>query len=222
MKRVAILASGGGTNAAAVYAYLAALPEPQPAMVSLVASDKPDSGALAKAAAAGIATATLPDPADGAALVALLEAHRTDLVVLAGYLKLVSVQATARYAGAMVNVHPALLPMHGGPGMYGLRVHRAVLASGAAESGATVHFVDARYDRGAPIAWARVPVDAADTPESLAARVLVGEHFVLPRVVHALAIGAVQLGGAGAVIVGATARPLFNHPPAGVTIRLAG
>jgi phosphoribosylglycinamide formyltransferase-1 len=87
----------------------------------------------------------------------------------------------------MINIHPALLPDFGGPGMYGQRVHAAVLASGAKESGATVHFVDEAFDRGDIIAQERVPVLAGDTPETLAARVLEAEHTLLPRVVLKLA-----------------------------------
>ena len=87
----------------------------------------------------------------------------------------------------MINIHPALLPDFGGLGMYGHRVHEAVLASGAKESGATVHFVDEAFDRGAIIAQERVPVLKGDTPETLAARVLAAEHALLPRVVLELA-----------------------------------
>jgi folate-dependent phosphoribosylglycinamide formyltransferase PurN len=154
-------------------------------------------------------------------MLALLERHDVTHVVLAGYLKLVPVAVTARYRGAIVNVHPALLPAHGGPGMYGVRVHRAVLAAGDTASGATVHFVDAEYDRGAIIAAASVPVARGDTPESLAARVLVAEHFLLPRVVHALAAAQVRLAASGAAVVDATAAPLFASPPPGVIVRLA-
>jgi phosphoribosylglycinamide formyltransferase-1 len=87
----------------------------------------------------------------------------------------------------MINIHPALLPDFGGPGMYGRRVHEAVLASGAKESGVSVHFVDEEFDRGAIIAQERVPVEPGDTPETLAARVLKAEHRLLPRVVLDLA-----------------------------------
>jgi phosphoribosylglycinamide formyltransferase 1 len=93
----------------------------------------------------------------------------------------------ARYRWRMINIHPALLPEFGGPGMYGQRVHAAVLASGARESGATVHYVDEQYDRGPIIARARVPVAPGDTAETLAARVLTAEHRLLPRVVLELA-----------------------------------
>jgi len=92
-----------------------------------------------------------------------------------------------RYRGRIVNVHPALLPDFGGQGMYGIRVHQAVLEAGRAESGATVHLVDEEYDRGAVLAQDRVPVLAGDTPERLAARVLAVEHRLLPAVVLAAA-----------------------------------
>ena len=107
--------------------------------------------------------------------------------MLAGYLKLVPGAVVSQFRGRMINIHPALLPDFGGPGMYGHRVHEAVLASGAKESGATVHFVDEAFDRGAIIAQERVPVMKGDTPETLAARVLEAEHRLLPRVVLDLA-----------------------------------
>jgi folate-dependent phosphoribosylglycinamide formyltransferase PurN len=107
--------------------------------------------------------------------------------VLAGYLKLVPSGVIERYRGRILNIHPALLPAFGGPGMYGRHVHEAVLASGAGESGATVHLVDEEYDRGAVLAQARVPVLPGDTPERLAARVLEVEHRLLPAVVLAAA-----------------------------------
>ncbi len=221
MKRIAVLASGGGSNLGALLEYLDGC-APAPAAVRLVVSDKPTAGALERARTRGIAAATLADPADANALSALLAQYDTDIVVLAGYLKLVPMQVTVRYAGAMVNVHPALLPAHGGPGMYGKRVHRAVLAAGERESGATVHFVDHHYDRGAAVAWARVPVEPGDTEESLALRVLIGEHFLLPRAVHAIAIGAIRLASSGAVVVTQGAASLFENPPPPVAIRLVG
>jgi folate-dependent phosphoribosylglycinamide formyltransferase PurN len=129
----------------------------------------------------------LPDPADGVDWLTRLERHRIDLLVLAGYLKLVPAPVVARYRQRIVNVHPALLPAFGGLGMYGRHVHAAVLGSGARESGATVHLVDEVYDRGAILAQGRVPVLPNDTPERLAARVLEVEHRLLPAVVLAAA-----------------------------------
>ena len=179
--RVAVLASGGGTN---LQALLDALPGSL-ARVALVLSDRPQAGALERARRAGVAAAALRDPADAAELLAALT--DADLVVLAGYLKLVPPAVVARFRWRMINIHPALLPAFGGPGMYGRRVHEAVLASGAEESGATVHYVDELYDRGPIIAQARVPVRPDDTPETLGARVLDAEHRLLPMVVFELA-----------------------------------
>ena len=113
--------------------------------------------------------------------------HRVDLLVLAGYLKLVPAAVIARYRHRIVNIHPALLPAFGGRGMYGRRVHEAVPRSGARRVGATVHLVDEVYDRGAILAQRRVPVLPGDTPERLAARVLEVEHRLLPAVVRAAA-----------------------------------
>jgi folate-dependent phosphoribosylglycinamide formyltransferase PurN len=129
----------------------------------------------------------LPDPSDAADWLERLAHHRVDLLVLAGYLKLVPAAVIARYRDRILNVHPALLPAFGGRGMYGHRVHEAVLASGARESGATVHLVDEVYDRGAILAQGRVPVLPDDTPDRLAARVLAVEHRLLPAAVLAAA-----------------------------------
>jgi folate-dependent phosphoribosylglycinamide formyltransferase PurN len=122
---------------------------------------------------------------DSAELLAAL--GDVDLVVLAGYLKLVPAAVVARFRHRMINIHPALLPAFGGPGMYGRRVHAAVVASGARQSGTTVHYVDEQFDRGPIIAQRVVAVDPHDTPESLAARVLTAEHELLPAVVLELA-----------------------------------
>ena len=182
--RVAVLASGGGTS---LRAFLDALHNSPLARVARVVTNRPDAGALARARLAGVPAAVLRDPGDPAELLAALTDARADLVVLAGYLKLVPPPVVARFHWRMINIHPALLPAHGGPGMYGRRVHEAVLASGAAESGATVHYVDDQYDRGPIIAQERVPVRPGDTAETLAARVLEAEHRLLPRVVLELA-----------------------------------
>ena len=195
--RVAVLASGGGSNLQALLEHAETLGEARAFDVVLVAANAPGAGALARASTRGVATAVLADPADGAALDALLAEHRVDLVVLAGYLKLVPAEVTRRFAGRMLNVHPALLPAFGGHGMYGRRVHAAVLAAGARLSGPTVHLVDAEYDRGPIVAQWPVPVRDDDTPESLAARVLGAEHALLPPVVQALAAGRIAVAPDG-------------------------
>jgi formyltetrahydrofolate-dependent phosphoribosylglycinamide formyltransferase len=182
--RVAVAVSGRGTN---LEALLRALGPEAPARVVLVLSNRPDAPALERAAGRGIATLTLRDCADGLEWLSALERQRVDLLVLAGYVKLVPAEVIARYRGQILNVHPALLPAFGGRGMYGRRVHEAVLASGARESGATVHLVDEVYDRGAILGQMRVPVLPVDDPESLAARVLEAEHRLLPAAVLAAA-----------------------------------
>ena len=185
--RVAVLASGGGTNLQALLDALNGESITPLARVVRVITNRPDAGALERARQSGVPAAVLRDPGDAAELLAALTDARADLVVLAGYLKLVPPPVVARFRWRMINIHPALLPAHGGPGMYGRRVHEAVLASGAAESGATVHYVDEQYDRGPIIAQARVPVRPGDTAETLAARVLEAEHRLLPLVVLELA-----------------------------------
>jgi len=195
--RIAVLASGGGSNLQALLDYFATLGERRAGDIVLVASNRADAGAMVRARVAGIETAVIS--ADGAELEDLLATHAIDLVVLAGYLKFVPVAVTRRYAGRILNVHPALLPQFGGPGMYGARVHRAVLAARASASGPTVHFVDEVYDHGAVIAQWRVPVRPADDEHTLAARVLRAEHLLFPRVVQAVAAGECRLGKDGRV-----------------------
>ena len=180
--RVAVLVSGGGTN---LQSLLDALHDSPLARIAHVISSRPNAGALERARRARVPTTVLRDPADARELhTALADAQ---LVVLAGYLKLIPPSVVARFRGRIINIHPALLPDFGGAGMYGRHVHEAVLASGARESGPTVHFVDEEFDRGAIIAQERVPVLDGDTPETLAARVLEAEHRLLPRVVLELA-----------------------------------
>ena len=180
--RVAVLVSGGGTN---LQVLLDALHDSPIARVTRVISNRPAAGALQRARRAGVPTTVLRDAGDPGELQAAL--GDAQLVVLAGYLRLVHPSIVARFRGRMINIHPALLPDFGGPGMYGHRVHEAVLASGAKESGATVHFVDEQFDSGAIIAQEKVPIEPGDTPDSLAARVLEAEHRLLPNVVLELA-----------------------------------
>jgi phosphoribosylglycinamide formyltransferase/phosphoribosylglycinamide formyltransferase-1 len=207
--RVAVLASGGGSNLQALIDHGRTLGERRASDIVLVASNRPDAGALAKARISGIATAMIDSrlPFEGQDLLALLEKHRIELVVLAGYLQFVPATVTRRFVGRLVNVHPAPLPAFGGPGMYGARVHRAVLASGARMSGPTVHFVDDQYDHGATIAHWPVPVLKGDDERALAARVLRAEHLVYPRVVQAVAAGEIALREDGHV-----APPFFREP----------
>lgn len=184
--RIAVLASGSGSNAQAIIEHLRALGSHASGDVVLVASNRADAGALGRARAAGI-TAESFDARDPTALLALLERHEIDVVALAGYLKLVPNDVIERFRGRIVNVHPGPLPEFGGAGMYGSRVHAAVIAAGAARSAVTVHLVDERYDHGETLARWPVPVHSGDTPAELAARVLAVEHIIFPRIVDALA-----------------------------------
>jgi phosphoribosylglycinamide formyltransferase/phosphoribosylglycinamide formyltransferase-1 len=186
--RLAVLASGRGSNLQAIIAHFDSLARERVANVALVASNRADSPALLLAETASIDIAHFNANDDGSELLDLLHRYRIDLVVLAGYLKRIPPRVILEYAGRIMNIHPALLPAFGGEGMYGARVHEAVIASGAEETGVTVHLVDDDYDRGQIIAQWRVRVDKSDTPESLAARVLNVEHVVYPRAVEMVAI----------------------------------
>ncbi|HEY3258112.1 MAG TPA: phosphoribosylglycinamide formyltransferase [Gemmatimonadaceae bacterium] len=184
--RIAVLASGGGTNLQAIIDYYAALNNPA-GSIELVASNRESAGALDRARAVGIPVDTFDSKDDGSSLSNLLHRWSIDLVVLAGYLKHIPASVIERYRGRIINIHPGLLPDFGGPGMYGARVHAAVLASGATTTGLTVHFVDDEYDHGPVIAQWRMRVRIDDTAESLADRVLSAEHIVYPRMVEIVA-----------------------------------
>jgi formyltetrahydrofolate-dependent phosphoribosylglycinamide formyltransferase len=181
--RIAVAISGRGSN---LEALLRALRPGAPAEIVLVLSDREAAG-LAHARARGIPVMVLSDPAEAAGWLGALNQHQVALIVLAGYLKLVPAPVVAAYRGRIINTHPALLPAFGGKGMYGGRVHRAVLASGVKETGVTIHLVDEVYDRGEVLAQTRVPVLPGDTAERLASRVLEVEHRLLPAAVLAAA-----------------------------------
>lgn len=192
--RIVVLASGGGSN---FQSLLDRFEEPTaPARVVGLIASRETAGALERAKQAGVPVAISPGatPADEAAfLLDAIDGWGGDIVVLAGYLRLVPERAVTSLAGRIINIHPALLPAFGGRGMYGKRVHEAVLESGARVTGVTVHFVDEAYDRGPIIAQWPVPVRSDDDVETLAARVLETEHALLPAVVDALAGASVWL-----------------------------
>ena len=181
--RLGILASHRGTNFQAI---IDACTAGTLAAVPVVAiSNNSNAQALARAREAGIdaihlSKATHPDAdALDRAIHDTLAAHDVDLVITAGYMKRLGPRTLASWPRRIINVHPSLLPRHGGKGMYGLNVHKAVLESGDTETGITIHYVDGDYDTGPVIAQARVPVEPGDTPETLAARVLKLEHRIL-------------------------------------------
>ena len=186
--RLAVLASGRGSNLQAIIEHFENISRERIATVVLVASNRADSPALIRAATASIDIASFDAADDGSQLLEILRRFRVDMVVLAGYLKRIPPLVVREYSGRILNIHPALLPAFGGEGMYGARVHEAVIASGARETGVTVHVVNDEYDRGPIVAQWRVPVEPDDTPEALAARVLGVEHVVYPRVIEMVAI----------------------------------
>jgi phosphoribosylglycinamide formyltransferase-1 len=211
--RIAVLASGGGSNLQAIIDHLDQLGARRGGDVVLVASSRSDAGALERAARREIPVAVLASAKEpeGAHLDGLLVEHQVDLIVLAGYLKLVPRDVVAKYQGRIVNVHPALLPAFGGPGMYGQRVHHAVIESGARVTGVTAQFVDEQYDRGRIIAQWPVPVFGSDDAGTLAARVLRVEHLLYPRVVDAVAAGRMTLENCGTIgSAFVDARPSFT------------
>lgn len=199
--RLAVLASGRGSN---LQALLDARRDGLPLEFVLVASDKADAPALRRAEAAGIATLAL-DPAaypDRAAfdadLFARVAAHAPDLVVLAGFMRVIDAAALAPWAGRIINIHPSLLPKY-----RGLRTHERALAAGDAVHGASVHYVSAKLDGGPVIAQAEIPVQAGDTPAMLAERLLVQEHRLLTATVALIAAGRIALVDDGVRLDGA-------------------
>ncbi len=187
--RIGILVSGGGRSA--VNLAEAIRRDGIPAEVVAVVATRPTVPAIARCREAGLPVAVVPVAEDPASfddrLDAALGAAGVELVVLAGYLR--KFRVGTRWTGHAINIHPALLPRHGGPGMFGEHVHRAVLAAGDAESGCTVHWVDEQYDHGGAIVRRRCPVEPGDTPETLAARVFAEERIALPQAVDAVARG---------------------------------
>ena len=167
-----------------------------PATVTVVISNNSGAGALARAVLAHVPTChisgiTHPDPTElDRAICGRLVAANADIVLLAGFMKKLGPQTLGMFAGRVLNTHPALLPKFGGPGMFGMHVHRAVLASGDAISGASVHLVEEGYDTGAVVEQRSVEVHADDTPDTLAARVQTAERELVVDVLRGLALGA--------------------------------
>ncbi len=185
--RLAVLASGRGSNLTAILDHLAALPGGGSCEVCVVASNRPDAPALDIARGRGVPAESFDAGDDGSELIALLVRHRVDFIALAGYIRKIPPAVIARFPRGIVNVHPALLPSHGGRGMFGSNVHRSVIASGDRETGVTVHLVDNDYDRGPVVAQWRITVNENDDAATLATRVLEVEHILYPRAVELIA-----------------------------------
>ena len=129
----------------------------------------------------------------GEAILEAMQRHGVEVICLAGYMKKLGAEVLTAYEGRILNIHPALLPKFGGQGMYGMRVHEAVLAAGEQESGATVHLVDEEYDHGRVLAQEKVPVKAEDTPETLQKRVLAVEHRLYAATLARIAAGEIPI-----------------------------
>lgn len=180
--RIAVLASGGGSNLQAILEYFASQGNARSADIAVVISDRSGAFVLERAQKSNVETLVLSHSEDEQ-LEQELVSRNIDIIVLAGYLRLLPGRVTSRYRRKIINVHPGPLPEFGGRGMYGERVHAAVLEAGIAETAVTVHLVDEQYDNGAILAQWPVPVVDGDTPASLSNRVLQVEHILYPRVI---------------------------------------
>lgn len=188
MYNIAIFASGQGTNAEALIRYFSNHAE---ICVSLVVSSRSEAPVIGRANRLGVPCVVLTksDMMDEEGVLRVLSAHDVTHIVLAGYLLRIPGYLVHRYARCIYNIHPALLPLHGGKGMYGDRVHQDVIDCGERESGITIHYVDEAYDSGSIIYQARCPVLRDDTPASLAQRIHALEYVHYPRVVAECILG---------------------------------
>ncbi|MCB2114239.1 MAG: phosphoribosylglycinamide formyltransferase [Parvularculaceae bacterium] len=213
--RVAILISGRGSNMKALID--AARDERHPAEIVLVVSNRPDAGGLSIAEASGVKTLTIDHKSFGrgpdgkrlfeAALSEALKAARADLVCLAGFMRLLSAEFVGDWRGRLINIHPSLLPA-----FKGLDVHEETLRAGVKLAGCTVHFVSPEMDAGPIIGQAAVCVHAADTPDTLAARILEQEHRLYPECVRRIAEGEISLGGDGLVRISQAGGGALSNP----------
>lgn len=181
MKRIAIFASGSGTNAEKIIEYFSSSKD---IVVDSLWSNNENAYALIRAEKLGVETFTFESDEfyRSNEILDRLYDHRIDMIVLAGFLWLVPRNLTELFT--VVNIHPALLPKYGGKGMYGMNVHKTVLASKDKESGITIHRVNQNYDQGDIIFQATCPIESGDTPETLASRIHVLEHQHYPRVIE--------------------------------------
>ncbi len=193
--RIAVFASGGGSNFQAIAD--ACLDESIPAEVVCCIASRPDAGVIERAKHLEIDVHVLSSSPEGIAgeILRVLDQKNVDLIALAGFMKMIPESVVRLYRNRILNIHPALLPDFGGKGMYGMNVHRAVIESGASESGATVHLVDEHYDTGAVVLQESVNVEENDSPEDLAERVLHVEHRLYPRAIALFANDRVRIEG---------------------------
>jgi phosphoribosylglycinamide formyltransferase 1 len=181
VKRLAILASGSGSNAEKIMEYLQ---ESNHAEIALVASNKAEAFVLERAKKFGVPSFIFSrKEMDSGVLLEKLQAEKIDWVILAGFLLKIPDELIRAFPNRMVNIHPALLPKYGGKGMYGMHVHEAVKASGDTETGITIHLVNEHYDEGKIIFQAASPLTPEDTPETIAQKVHALEHRYYPQVI---------------------------------------
>ena len=189
---IGVFASGAGSNFKAIVDAITN-GSIRHAKVVVVISNNSDAGALRIANESGLPALHISrqqfpsDEALTASLLHTLRTYKVNLIVLAGYMNKIDPLIIRNFRNRIINIHPALLPAFGGKGMYGMRVHEAVIASHSRVSGATVHLVDEEYDHGRILLQQIVPVDPLDTPETLAAKVLKVEHEVYPRAIGMIA-----------------------------------
>lgn len=182
-KRLAIFASGSGSNAEKIAEYFKKHPNIE---ISLILSNNPQAGVIARARKFQIPVVLFDKKTfyDTKRIVELLQNQHIDLVVLAGFMMLIPEAMVQAFPNKIINIHPALLPKYGGKGMYGHFVHEAVVAAQESESGITIHYVNEHYDEGTIIFQASCPVSPTDTPEDVAKKVQVLEHQHFPEVVE--------------------------------------
>jgi len=185
MKNIAIFASGSGTNAENIIKYFS---ENDKIKVAVVLSNNKNVGVHARVNKLGIPSFvfTRDEFVEGSPILAKLEEYNIDLIVLAGFMNKISDSLLKAYPEKIINIHPALLPKHGGRGMYGMHVHEAVVAAGEKESGITIHYIDSQYDHGKIIFQAKCPVLPTDTPEDVATKVHALEYAHYPHVIKDL------------------------------------
>ncbi len=187
MKNIAIFASGSGTNAENIIRYFA---DNKEIVVPVVLSNNRNIGVHARVNNLGVPSFvfTRDEFVEGGPVLAKLAEHKVDLIVLAGFMNKISEPLLKAYPHQIINIHPALLPKHGGKGMYGMHVHEAVVAAGETESGITIHYVNEHYDEGAVIFQATCPVLPQDTPEEVATKVHALEYAHYPHVIEEILI----------------------------------
>lgn len=183
MKKIAIFASGEGSNAEAMVKYFASNNNIK---VEIVLSNRLSAGVHERMNRLGIPTITFSkeDWQQSSKIIDKLNEFSIDVIVLAGFLTIIESPIIKAFNGRIINIHPSLLPRHGGPGMWGMNVHRSVLDAGDKESGITIHYVDELVDGGEIIAQYKCEVKSDDTPEVLANRVHSLEHYYFPRVIE--------------------------------------